>query len=54
MGDFILARVLIWLTVFTWWGTNLVLRDGPREKVVGGFLIALGLAPSLIALLLGT
>jgi hypothetical protein len=50
MGDFILAGVLTWLTVFVAWGTNLVLRDDTRERVVGGLLIALALIPSLIAL----
>ena len=50
MGDFILAGVLTWLTVFVAWGTNLVLRDGRRERLVGGLLIALALIPSLIAL----
>ena len=50
MGDFILGGFLIWLTVFVWWGTNLVLRDGRRERVVGGLLIAVAPVPSLIAL----
>ena len=54
MGDFILAGVLTWLTIFVWWGTDLVLRARRREKVVGGLLIAVGLVPSLIALWLGT
>ena len=54
MGDFILAGVLLWLTIFVWWGTTLVLRDGRRNKVLGGCLIALAVAPSLLALWLGT
>ena len=54
MGELILAGVLTWLMVFVWWGINLVLRAGRRDKVVGSFLIVLALVPSLIALWLGT
>ncbi|HKO34109.1 MAG TPA: hypothetical protein VJY85_10225 [Candidatus Limnocylindria bacterium] len=54
MGELILAGVLTWLMVFVWWGTNLALRPGRRDKVVGGLLSALALVPSFIALWLGT
>ena len=54
MGDLILGAVLLWLAVFSAFGTNLVLRDGRRERVLGVSLIALGLVPCLIALWLGT
>ena len=54
VGEWILAGVLTWLVVFTWWGTDVALRAGRRQKVVGGLLIALGLVPTLIALRLGT
>jgi len=50
----ILASILTWLLVFVWWGTELALRDGGRECVTGGVLIALGLVPTLIALWLST
>ena len=54
MGELIVAGVLAWLTGFVWWGFDLVLRAGRREKVLGGIVIALGLVPTLIALTLGT
>ena len=54
MGDLILAGVLSWLIVFVWWGTNLLLRPGRRERVLGASLFAIGLVPSVIALWLGT
>ena len=54
MGDLILGAVLLWLAVFIAFGTNLVLRDGRRERVLGVSLIALGLLPCLIALWIGT
>ena len=50
MDDFVVAGVLLWLTVFAWWGTDLVLRSGNRAKLVGGVLIAVGVVPALIAL----
>jgi hypothetical protein len=50
MGDLILAGVLTWLMVFVWWGTNLVLRADGRHKAIGGFLLVLGLVPTVIAL----
>jgi hypothetical protein len=54
MDGLILGGVLAWLIAFVWWGMNLALRAGRREKVVGGILIAVALLPSLIALWLGT
>jgi hypothetical protein len=54
VGDVIVAGVLGWLVVCTWWGTEFAMRSGRREKTVGGFLIALGMVPALIALQLGT
>jgi hypothetical protein len=54
MGDFILAGVLSWLTIFVWWGSDLVLRADRRYKVAGVCLIAIALAPSLVALWLAT
>jgi hypothetical protein len=54
VADLILAGVLMWLLVLVWWGTELALRAGGRERVIGGVLIALGLVPALIALWLST
>jgi len=54
MGDLILGGVLLWLAVFISLGTNLVLRDRRRERLLGASLIALGLLPCLVALWLGT
>jgi len=54
MGELILAGVLTWLIVFVWWGTNLLLRPGRRDRVIGACLLAIGLVPSLFALWLGT
>ena len=54
MGEVVLVGVLTWLIVFVWWGTNLLLRRGRRERVIGAFLFAIGLVPSLIALWVGT
>jgi len=54
MGDLILGGVLIWLAVFVAWGTNFVLRDDRRHRVIGALLIALALVPTVIALWLGT
>lgn len=50
MGDLILAGLLLWLTIFVWWGTNLALRPGGRGKVIGTCLIVLALIPSGIAI----
>jgi len=54
MGELILAGVLTWLIVFVWWGTNLLLRPGRRDRVIGACLLAIALVPSLFALWLGT
>jgi len=54
MADVILAAVLVWLLVLVWWGTELALRAGGRERVIGAVLIGLGLVPTLIALWLST
>jgi len=54
MGELILAGVLTWVIVLVWWGTNLLLRPGRRDRVIGAFLFAIGLVPSVIALWVGT
>jgi hypothetical protein len=54
MGDLILAGVLMWLAIFVWWGTDLILRSDPRGKVVGGCLFVLALVPGGVAMWLGT
>lgn len=47
-----LAGALTWAVAFLWWGTELVLRAGRRTKIFGTLLIAAGLAPSALLLLL--
>ena len=54
MDSLILAGVLTWAMTSSWWGFELAMRTSGRAKVIGGFLLALAVVPSLIALLLGT
>ena len=54
MGELILAGVLGWLTIFAWLGIDWLLRAGRRAKVLGAFFMAVAVAPSLVALWLGT
>ena len=54
MAELIVAGVLTWLLVCTWWGTTFILRPGRRERVVGAALLAVGLIPGLLALWLGS
>jgi hypothetical protein len=54
MAEVILAGVLAWLTIFVWLGIELLLRSKRRAKVLGTFLLAVAVIPSLVALWLGT
>ncbi len=54
VAEVILAGVLAWLTLFVWLAIELLLRTGRRAKVLGTFLIAVAVIPSIVALWLGT